>query len=93
MRSPFFWLGLGVGVGAGIAIGMLYAPRSGERTRNILAHRAEEGKKFMRQRATKLQDAAEELLDKSKSAVQHVQKGKDDLVAAFNSGKRALGVG
>src|SRR5260370_723531 len=87
MRSPLFWLGLGVGVGAGIAIGMLYAPRSGERTRNILAHRAEEGKKFMRKGATKLQDAAEELLDRSKSADLLLSKSSSaascNLVAPF----------
>ena len=47
-----FLLGLGVGVG----IGMLFAPKSGQETRQIIKEKAEEGTEFIKQRGTELKD-------------------------------------
>ena len=46
-KLPYFICGLGVGV----ALGLLYAPRSGEETREELRNRANEGRDYVRRRA------------------------------------------
>ena len=47
-----FLLGLGVGVG----IGMLFAPKSGQETRELIKNKAGEGTEFIKQRGTELKD-------------------------------------
>ena len=46
-KLPYFLCGLGIGA----ALGILYAPRSGEETREELRHRANEGRDYVRRRA------------------------------------------
>jgi gas vesicle protein len=46
-KLPYFLCGLGVGA----ALGILYAPRSGEETREDLRIRANEGSEYVRRRA------------------------------------------
>jgi gas vesicle protein len=46
-KLPYFICGLGIGA----ALGILYAPRSGEETREELRVRANEGREFVRRRA------------------------------------------
>lgn len=46
-KLPYFICGLGIGA----ALGILYAPRSGEETREELLLRANEGREFVRRRA------------------------------------------
>ena len=43
-----FLLGLGVGV----AVGMLFAPKSGEETRELIKNKTGEGTDFLKQRST-----------------------------------------
>lgn len=94
-RSGFgyFLLGLGVGVAAGI----LWAPRTGEETRQLLAdkagegadymkNRAQEGADYVRQRSDDLKQSASELYEKGRSTV---TKQKDTLNAAVEAGKQA----
>jgi gas vesicle protein len=45
-KLPYFICGLGIGA----ALGILYAPRSGEETREELRNRANEGREYVRQR-------------------------------------------
>ncbi len=49
-----FLLGLGVGVG----IGMLFAPKSGQETRELIKNKAGEGSDYIKQRGTELKDTA-----------------------------------
>ena len=51
-RLPYFLLGLGVGA----ALGVLYAPRSGEETREDLLNRANEGRDYVRRRTEEGRD-------------------------------------
>jgi gas vesicle protein len=94
-RSGFgyFLLGLGIGVAAGI----LWAPRSGEETRALLADkagegadylksRAQEGSDYVKQRTDDLKSSAADLYEKSRSSV--VQQ-RDNLSAAVEAGKQA----
>ncbi|HWB99621.1 MAG TPA: YtxH domain-containing protein [Bryobacteraceae bacterium] len=77
-----FLLGLGVGVG----IGMLFAPKSGGETRDILKNKASEGKDYLKQRGAELKDSASGLVDKSKELL---GRQKDTLADAVAAGKQA----
>jgi gas vesicle protein len=77
-----FLLGLGVGVG----IGMLFAPKAGGETRDIIKNKAGEGKEFIKQRSGELRDSANDLIDKGKSAL---GRQKDTLADAVEAGKQA----
>ena len=77
-----FLLGLGVGVG----IGMLFAPKSGQETREIIKNKAGESTDFLKQRSSDLKQTANEWVDKGKDAV---GRQKDNLSDAVEAGKRA----
>jgi gas vesicle protein len=94
-RSGFgyFLLGLGIGVAAGI----LWAPRAGEETRQLLADkagegadylkaRAQEGGEYVRQRADDLKQSASDIYERGRSTV---TRQKDTLSAAVEAGKQA----
>src|SRR5271165_4289302 len=77
-----FLLGLGVGVG----IGMLFAPKSGQETREIIKNKAGEGTDFLKQRGSDLKQTANEWVDKGKEAL---NRQKENLADAMEAGKRA----
>lgn len=77
-----FLLGLGVGVG----IGMLFAPKSGQETREIIKNKAGEGTDYLKQRSSDLKQTAGEWVDKGKDAL---GRQKDNLADAMEAGKRA----
>ena len=81
-KLPYFFLGLGLGV----AVGVLFAPKSGEETRDMLRSKAEESAEYAKRRAMELRDQAVEAVDRGKSTV---QKHKDNLAAAVEAGKQA----
>ena len=77
-----FLLGLGVGVG----IGILFAPKSGEETREYLRSKANEGGDLLKQRSSDLKQTAADWVDKGKEAV---NRKKDNLADAVEAGKQA----
>jgi gas vesicle protein len=77
-----FLLGLGVGVG----IGMLFAPKSGQETREILKNKAGEGSEFLKQRGTEFKQSAAEWVDKGKEAL---GRQKEHLSDAVEAGRQA----
>jgi gas vesicle protein len=81
-KLPYFLLGIGVGA----AVGLLYAPSSGEELRNDLRRRADDSRDFVRRRSSELRDNAEEILDKGRDAVHHQ---RDQLAAALEAGRKA----
>jgi gas vesicle protein len=81
-KLPYFFLGLGLGV----AVGVLFAPKSGEETREFLRSKAEEGAELAKRSAADLREAAAETLERGKSAV---QRHKENLSAAVEAGKQA----
>lgn len=81
-KLSYFCLGLGIGV----AVGVLFAPKAGEETRQILRSKAEEGKDFIRRRAEDIKGQAEGIADRSKDVL--LQK-KDQISAAVEAGKQA----
>jgi gas vesicle protein len=74
------------GMGIGVAVGMLFAPKAGGETREILKNKAGEGKEYLRQRSVELKDQAGDLIDKGKEAL---NRQKDTLADALDAGKQA----
>jgi len=77
-----FLLGLGVGVG----IGMLFAPKSGQETRDMIKNKAGEGTDFLKQRSADLQKQAGEWVDKGKEAL---GRQRDNISDAVEAGRQA----
>src|ERR1019366_5367080 len=73
-----FLLGLGVGV----EIGMLFAPKSGQETREIIKNKAGEGTEYIKQRGSEFKDTAAGWVDKSKEAVGRQKETLSDAVEA-----------
>jgi len=81
-RIPYFFLGVGIGV----AIGILFAPKSGEETRELIRSKADESKDFLKRKSGDLREQAAEVVDKSKSLL---QRQKEQFSAAVDAGKQA----
>jgi gas vesicle protein len=73
-----FLLGLGVGVG----IGMLFAPKAGHETREMIKNKAEEGTDYIKQRGSEIKDSAAGWVDKGKEAVGRKKESLNDAVEA-----------
>jgi gas vesicle protein len=81
-RISYFFLGLGLGV----AVGVLFAPKSGEETRDMIRSKANEGADYMKRRGEEFRDQASDAIDRGK---QTIQKHKDNLSAAVDAGRQA----
>jgi gas vesicle protein len=77
-----FLLGLGVGVG----IGMLFAPKSGQETRDLIKNKAGEGTDYLKQRGADMKQSATEWVDKGKEAL---GRQKDNIADAVEAGRQA----
>jgi len=77
-----FLLGLGVGVG----IGMLFAPKSGQETRDMIKKQAGDGADYIKQRGSEFRQTANDWVDKGKDAL---GRQRDNLNDAMEAGKQA----
>ncbi len=75
-----------VGIGIGALIGILFAPRSGEETREYLTKRAEEGREYAQKKARELRERADDLIERGKDIA---SRQKDSLSAAVEAGREA----
>jgi gas vesicle protein len=75
-----------VGLGIGALIGVLFAPKSGEETRELLSKKAEEGRDYAQRKARELRERAEEMVERGK---EYASKQKDSLTAAVEAGREA----
>ncbi len=93
--DKFLYFVAGAGIGAMLAL--LFAPKSGRETRELIARTASdsrdylntkvsEGRQYMEDRGRKMTDDFSSFIDKSKEAV---QRQKEQLTAAFEAGKAA----
>ncbi len=82
--SGFGWFLAGLGIGA--AIGMLYAPKSGQETREELRRRAEEGREYVKKSAREVREQANQWVDKGKD---FVDQQKDQFRSAVEAGRQA----
>lgn len=74
------------GLGLGAVIALLFAPRSGEETREYLRERAEEGVDTLKQRARELKERAGEYAEKGK---EFAERQRGSVEAALDAGKAA----
>jgi gas vesicle protein len=81
-KVSFFLVGLGIGA----LVGILFAPKSGEETREYLSSKAEEGRDYAQKKARELRERAEDLIERSKEIM---ARQKEGLSAAVESGKEA----
>ena len=79
-KVSFFLVGLGIGA----LIGILFAPKSGEETRDYLSSKAEEGRDFAQKKARELRERAEDLIERSKEIM---ARQKDAISTAVDAGK------
>jgi gas vesicle protein len=79
-KVSFFVVGLGIGA----LLGILFAPKSGEETRDYLNSKADEGRDYAQRKARELRERAEDLLERSKEIM---SKQKDAIASAVDAGK------
>lgn len=82
--SKFFYFLTGVSIGA--VLGILFAPQSGEETREMIAERASESREYLLRKSRDLREQADELLERGKGMV---NDQRDHLLAAVEAGKAA----
>src|SRR5580692_1681604 len=75
-----------VGIGIGALIGILFAPKSGEETREYLSKKADEGKEYAQRKARELRERAEDLVERGKTVA---SRQKDSISAAVDAGRDA----
>jgi gas vesicle protein len=82
--NSFVWFLAGLGLGA--LVGVLYAPRSGNETREALRARAEEGREYVKNRAREAREQASEWVDRGRDVV---GQQKEQFRAAYEAGRQA----
>lgn len=78
----FFLVGLGIGA----LLALLFAPNSGEETRNLITQKANEGRDYMASKGREIRRQAEGFVDRGKDMV---AQQKEQLQAALEAGKQA----
>ncbi|MGO9590389.1 MAG: YtxH domain-containing protein [Candidatus Acidiferrales bacterium] len=79
-RVSFFLVGLGIGA----LVGILFAPKSGEETREYLTSKADEGRDYAQKKARELRERAEDLIERSKEIM---SRQKEAISTAVDAGK------
>jgi gas vesicle protein len=82
--SGFLWFLAGLGIGA--AVGILYAPKPGDETRQQIREAAEEGSSTVRQRARQAREQAGGWVDKGR---EYLNQQRDQVRSAVDAGKQA----
>jgi len=83
MKVAFFLAGMGIGA----AVALLFAPKSGEETRKLIAQKAGEGKDYIATKGKDLGRQAGDFVERGKEAV---SKQKERLADVLEAGKDAV---
>ena len=75
-----------VGVGIGSLIGVLFAPKSGEETREYLAKKTMEGKELARKKVREMRNLAEETVERGKEVIAQTE---GHFAEAIDAGREA----
>jgi gas vesicle protein len=81
-KASYFLVGLGIGT----VIGILFATRSGEETREYLAQKAREGSEYTQGKARELRKVAENIVQRGKEVVTEKQ---EQIATAIQAGREA----
>lgn len=84
MTEKLAWFLAGIGCGA--VIGILYAPQSGDETREVIRSKAEEGRQYMQDRTQRVREHAGQWVDRGRDVV---NQQKENLRGAVETGKQA----
>jgi gas vesicle protein len=82
--NGFLWFLAGLGVGA--VVGVLYAPRSGDETRDVICSKAQEGGERVRKQARRAREQAGEWVDRGREVL---NQQKEQFRNAYEAGKQA----
>ena len=82
--NSFLWFLAGLGIGA--VAGVLYAPRSGNETRDALRARAEDSREFVRDRARQAREQATTWADRGREVL---NQQKEQFRSAYEAGRQA----
>jgi gas vesicle protein len=82
--SGFIWFLAGLGIGA--IVGVLYAPKSGEETRDYLRKKGEEGREYVISQAERARREAEGWVDRGKEVI---GQQRENWTQAVQAGKQA----
>src|SRR5215469_5442794 len=82
--NSFLWFLAGLGVGA--VAGVLYAPRSGNETREALPSKPDEGREYVGERARQARSQASDWVDRGRDVL---NQEKDQFRAAYDGGRQA----
>ncbi len=75
-----------VGLGVGALLGILFAPKSGEETREELTRRAEQGREFAQRKARELRERADDILERGQDVV---STQRERISNVIDAGKEA----
>jgi gas vesicle protein len=76
-----------IGGFVGAAIGMLFAPKSGEETRAFLASRARDGGDYLVNQKQAIQERASTVIEQGKDLL---NRQRESIAAAIEAGKQAF---
>ncbi len=81
--NGFLWFLAGLGLGA--LVGVLYAPKAGTETREMIRGKAEEGREFVVTRARDVRQQANEVIDRGRGVMDQQKEQFRSAVDAFKS--------
>ncbi len=73
-----------VGLGLGSLIGALFAPKSGEETREYMVKKKREGNELARKKARELRDRVEETIERGKEVIAQTE---EQIATAIDAGR------
>ena len=82
--SGILWFLAGLGIGA--ALGILYAPKTGEETRQQILEAAEQGRDAVKERARQAREQAGTWADKGR---EYLNSQKEQVRSAYEAGRQA----
>jgi gas vesicle protein len=82
--SKFSYFLAGIGIGA--LVGILFAPKTGDETREYLSKKADEGRVYAQRKAEELRARADDLVERGKKVA---SQQKESISAAVDAGRDA----
>ena len=74
------------GIGFGALAAILFAPRSGQETRDLIGAKADQGREYVTARSKEVREQAGQVVNKARDLV---AQQKEQLSAALEAGKQA----